>query len=252
MAGGPGILEVAMLADLALGGAIRSQVGPALPLPTISMTLQLAPGRTSHVTWADGDCTAHVERTATARVQLRTAAGEAVGDAQGVFALPAMPYDGPARAMPWDSLETDAPTDPVDDVLQWRPESSEAPLVDGVVDHSARIQRCAWGTTHVEQQLAPDGDFLALTPTGPMVNRLGHVQGGVLLTTAVLAAAQQGDFPSDSLVTSTIDFMEAASLDAPVVAKVSILRASGRSLFASVLLVQGERRCCHVTAVFRR
>lgn len=91
-----------MLPDLALGGVIRNQIGLALPLPTVSMTIQLAPGRAREVAWADAECPVQLDRTASARSQLFTADGEVVGDAVGVFALPKLPYDGPGRAMPWD------------------------------------------------------------------------------------------------------------------------------------------------------
>ncbi|MEO3792467.1 hypothetical protein ABGB14_19815 [Nonomuraea sp. B10E15] len=256
MAGGPGLLEIAMLTDLALGGAIRNQVGRALPMPTISMTLQLAPGRAAQVAAADSECTGRLDRTATARSQLKTAAGEIVGDAQGVFALPAMPYDGPERAMPWDCLPGDDAADTgggaADDLTSWTPGTTDAALVDRIVEHASRTPRCAWGTAHVEQQLTSNGENIALTPTEPMANRLGHVQGGALFTAAVLAAARRGEFPVDSLVTGTIEFIDAVRLDDQILTQVSVLRASGRSLFASVLVDQGERRCCHVTTVFRR
>lgn len=252
LAGGPGIAEVAMLADLALGGVIRDRVGRALPLPTISMTLQIAPGRTSEVTRADGDCSTRGDRTSMSRVRLRSAPGEVIGDAQGVFALPALPYDGPARAMPWDSADTDDPDDPGGDVTSSVLGASDAPLVNGLVEHTAGDPRCAWGTTHVMQQLDLQGDVPTLTPSTVMANRLGHVQGGVLLTTAVLAVAHRGGFPVATLVTATIDFIDPARLDTPLAAEVSISRTSRRSLFATVLLLNRARPCSQVTAVFRR
>lgn len=262
LAGGPGILELAMLADLALGGVIRNQVGLALPMPTISMTLQLAPGRTRDVAWADGECTVQIRRTATARTQLRTSSGEVVGDAVGVFALPAMPYNGPGRAMPWDvPLGTgDRPADQLDDEPDDEPDGAATTLVSGgigervvdrIVAHAAGSPVSAWGTLHVEEQMSAT-DGLALAPTVPMANRLGHIQGGALFTTAVLASARVAEFPVDALVTGTIEFIEAADLDGLLAAEVTVLRAGGRSLFASALLVQGGRTRCHVTTVFRR
>jgi len=255
MAGGAGILEFAMLADLALGGAIRNQVGRALPMPTVSMTLQLTPGRTNEVARADGECTARLGRTATARSQLRTVAGDIVGDAQGVFALPRLPYDGPGRPMPWDLPPEDALDEGVPgaegDLSSWTPGANEEALVERITAHAAGSPAHAWGTAHVEEQMTVGMDPL-LTPTAPMANRLGHIQGGALFTTAVLAAARADEFSVDSLVTGTIEFIEAASLDDVVVPEVCVLRASSRSLFASIRLVQGGRTRCHVTTVFRR
>lgn len=257
IAGGAGVLEFAMLADLALGGVIRNQVGFALPMPTVSMTIQFAAGRTREVMWADAECTVERERTATARSQLFTAVGEVVGDAVGVFAVPKLPYDGPGRAMPWDL--------PLDDHdLKGCPaggdESALSPdqesLVHSIQSHAVGDPNCAWGTQHVAEQLtraAREGqDGFALTPTPPMVNRLGHVQGGVLFTTAVLAAARTAEFPVETLTTATIEFIEAAALDGPLAPEVTVLRAGGRSLFTSTVLVQDSRVRCHVSAVFRR
>jgi acyl-coenzyme A thioesterase PaaI-like protein len=259
MAGGAGILELVMLADLALGGAIRNQVGLTLPLPTVSMTLQLAPRGTSEVAWADGECTSQLDCTATARSRLRNAAGDIVGDATGVFALPRLPYDGPGRPMPWD-VPTDATSDRDGDGAlnrdegapsSWVPGPAEEVLLNRVTAHADGSQETAWGTSHVKEQMAT-GDALALVPTELMANRLGHIQGGALFTAAVLAAARVGEFPVESLVTGTIEFIEAARLGALLVPEVTVLRASGRSLFASVLLVQDGSTCCHVTPVFRR
>ena len=255
MAGGAGILEFAMLADLALGGAIRNQVGRTLAMPTIAMTLQLTPGRTKEVAQADGQCTARLDRTATARSQLRTVAGDIVGDAQGVFALPRQPYHGPGRAMPWDIPPGDThdenPSSSDVDLSSWAPGATEEMLVDRITAHAAGSPAHAWGTAHVEEQMTVGHDPV-LTPTAPMANRLGHIQGGALFTTAVLAAARADEFSVDSLVTGTIEFIEAASLGDLVVPEVSVLRVSSRSLFASILLVHGGRTRCHGTTVFRR
>lgn len=261
LTGGAGVLEFAMLADLALGGVIRNQIGLALPLPTVSMTIQLAPGRTREVAWADAECTVQLERTASARSQLFTADGEVVGDAVGVFALPKLPYDGPGRGMPWDlPLDDHSPKkDPA-----WADESvplsaDRESLVDSIHAHAAGDPDCAWGTQHVAEQLISAGegagegvDGFVLTPTPPMVNRLGHVQGGVLFTAAVLAAARAAGFPVETLTTATIKFIEAADLDGPLVPEVTVLRAGGRSLFTSTVLVQNGRARSHVSAVFRR
>ncbi|GAA2400479.1 hypothetical protein GCM10010191_04550 [Actinomadura vinacea] len=253
MAGGAGILEFAMLADLALGGAIRNRVGLALPMPTISMTLQLAPGRIREVEWADAERAVQLERTATARTRLHTADGEVIGDAVGVFALPRLPYDGPGRAMPWDIPlveDANAPLRAVDDVDAASALGDES-LVACIASHAAGTPDCAWGTRHVAEQLTAVTE-LALTPTPLMANRLGHIQGGALFTTAVLAAGQAGAFPVDALVTGTIEFIDGADLDDLLVPEVTILRAGGRSLIASVVLVQDGRVRCHVTTIFRR
>ena len=243
MVGGAGLLEVAMLADLALGGVIRNRVGLAVQMPTISMTIQLTPHRVSEVASADGELTAEVGRTASARSRLSTAAGEIVGDAVGVFALPRLPYTGPGRSMPWDVVgeEITDETKEFDDTV-----------VEDIAAHAEGSPTVAWGTSHVVQRLVTTGDRREFAPDPVMANRLGHVQGGALFTAAVLAAAGKGGFSADSLATGTIAFLEPVRQREMINAEVTVIKSSGRSLFADVRLQQDDRTCCTVSTVFRR
>jgi hypothetical protein len=74
-----------------------------------------------------------------------------------------------------------------------------------------------------------------------MANRLGHLQGCALLTTSVVAVAATGNFATDTLVTATIKFLEPANPQAPLVPRVSVIKSSGRSLYADVRLEQADR-----------
>lgn len=250
MAGGPGICEIATLADLALGGAIRTRLGAAVPMPTVSMTLQLVPGSASRVSWAEADCPARPVRTTPSRARLLAASGEVVGDALGVFSLPPLPYDGSAAAMPWESWARPGPDLDGSEHEDLRPE--EAEILDGLAAHALGSPRRAWGTAHVGQRTASHEGLFSMTPSSVMTNRAGHVQGGALLGTAVLMAASRGDFPAESLVTATIDFLGATTVDAPVCARPEVLHATRGSLFCSVTLEQVHRPRCQVSAVFRR
>jgi acyl-coenzyme A thioesterase PaaI-like protein len=247
MAGRPGILEVVMLADLALGGVIRNRIGLSFPMPTISMTIQLTPGRISEVARAEARSATPSERTASAHARLLTADGEAVGDAQGLFSLPPMPYQGPRRTMPWDSFDGLG-----NGTHMQEHDQPENGIIEDITGHALSRPTRAWGTAHVGHQMTRDGEFSVLTPTAVMANRLGHVQGGVLVTAAILAAAVCGGFPPESLAAATIDFLDAADLRSPIRARPSVLRQTKRSLFADVLLLQGPQTRCHVSAVFRR
>jgi acyl-coenzyme A thioesterase PaaI-like protein len=253
MTGGAGLLESTMLADLALGGVIRIRVGLAVQIPTISLTIQLDPARVSEVVWANGECSAQMERTASARSRLHTAAGDVVGDATGVFAVPRLPYRGPGRAMPWDTWPDEDTPRPGTEA----PDSSAVATVDEAVvaevaAHAQSSPALAWGTSHVTRQTKAGSDGITFAPTAVMANRLGHVQGGALFTTSVLAVAATGNFAADTLVTGTIEFLEPANLQAPLVPQVSVIKSSGRSLFADVRLKQADRICCHISTVFRR
>lgn len=56
----------------------------------------------------------------------------------------------------------------------------------------------------------------------------------------------------EALTTATIEFIEAADFDGPLVPEVTVLRTGGRWLLSSTVLVQNGRVRCHVSAVFRR
>lgn len=267
MTGGAGIVEASMLADLALGGVIRNHVGLAVRMPTISMTIQLDSRWVGGVSSADAEMSGLLDRTASSRSRLITASGEVVGDAVGVFALPRLPYNGRGRAMPWDVVRDepsassdsrsqgadqspgDAVGEAADDAVD---EIVDGSVVDEVVAHAAGTPACAWGTAHVRRRLTFVGDEFRFAPSAAMANRLGHIQGGALFSAAVMAASDRGGFGPETFVSGTIAFLEPADLRAPVLVRVTVVKASGRSLFADARLVQGDRSCCHVSTVFRR
>lgn len=257
LAGGAGIVEIAMLADLALGGVLRDRIGLTVPMPTISMTLQVHPGQLSRITEAHGEVTALADRTACSRARLQTSDGAVLGDAQGLFALPVLPYDGPGRLMPWDTWLQEHLDDGADDTRAVPPSNADSQfdadcLAHDIAAHASSNLSEAWGTRHVRAQMTESGPGVAMMPTATMTNRLGHIQGGVLLAVAVIAAELDGEFAVENLTTASIDFLDAAQADAPIQVVVSVLRQSGRSLFVSILLSQRDRTCCHVSAVFRR
>lgn len=245
-----------MLADLALGGAIRHRVGLALPMPTVSMTIQLTGRPVREVRWAEGECAGWGRRSAGARSRLFSETGVPVADAVGVFALPRLPYEGSGREMPWD-LPLDEPVVPGEEPLAEQDDREDslpgqAQLVESIDTHAASRPEVAWATQHVMDRMGSHDGSHELDPSAAMVNRLGHIQGGVLFTAAVLAVARQSGFSVESLSTGTIEFIAAAELGSSLVPRVNILRAGGRSLFATVVLEQGGRVCSHVSLVLRR
>ncbi|GAA5063784.1 acyl-CoA thioesterase domain-containing protein [Nocardia callitridis] len=251
MLGGPGLLEVAMLADLALGGVLRNEVGPSLSMPTITMTIQLAPATATEVRTAAAEVTAVLDRTGMSRCRLLAADGAIVGDAAGVFALPARPYDGPGRPMPWDSPPGEEALDTAAPELG---RSNTDGCLDSIEAHALTEPEPerAWGTAHIAQQVAATADSIAMTPTGVLGNRLGHVQGGAMVTAAVRAIELRTGFTADELASVTAEFVGATTLDGLVVATVDVLKQSPRSLFARVALTQEGQLRCHVSAVFRK
>lgn len=94
-----GLLDVAVLADLALGGALRARLGAARVLPTVSLTLHLAaahlPSGVRVRAWGDGTA----DGLADARAEV-VAGGRLIGRALATFAVPAPPSCAPP--LPWE------------------------------------------------------------------------------------------------------------------------------------------------------
>lgn len=247
MKGGPGLLEVSMLADLALGGALRNEVGLEVPMPTVSMTVQLTAKAASRVSTADGEVTAVTGRSGTARSRLFSAEGEPIGDALGVFALPPLPFDGAGTAMPWDSWTATAGNTGTPGGA-----ASMVEDLDRIVAHALGRPEQAWAGAYIAEHMSDRGPDAVLRPTMLMANRFGNIQGGVLLAAAVNAAVRQSDFTASDLASTSIEFIGAVRVDEQLVAENCTLRHGGRSLFSEIRLFQSGKLCCHVTAVFRR
>lgn len=98
-----GLTEVAVLADLALGGALRARLGATRVLPTVSLTLHLAahlasarlPPGVRVRAWGDGPA----DGLADARAEV-VAGDRLVGRALATFAVPDPPSCAPP--LPWE------------------------------------------------------------------------------------------------------------------------------------------------------
>lgn len=174
---------VAMLADMALAASIRARLDPAVRLATVSMSLQLTGAACTPPLAAVGEFQGFLEaphsRQGLARATLRSD-GTVIGIAQGAF----MPFDPPAGAPP-------AP-------LPGR--SRHVPALDKLTADESKV------LAHADKLLAQgDSDFIrrflgydphrtktgasATMPNGAHVaNRVGHVQGGLLMGLAASTA----------------------------------------------------------------
>jgi uncharacterized protein (TIGR00369 family) len=190
--GGTDIGSLAILADFALGTAVRADLDPATRLATVSMTLELGAAPRAGIVRAASRCHGFVGegegRTGRSRVVIEVAGGE-IGYGSGVFMVLKPPPQRTLHPVP----------------LRKRGDAAPAPLAEqDLAPEELRILR------HAEQALeraarsrqpfirqfwgflpqAVRGAAACVMPVGPHVgNRVGYVQGGVLLGLAAVTAA---------------------------------------------------------------
>lgn len=184
--------SLAVAADFALGTAIRASLDPATRLATVSMTLELAaPPRAGLVSLASRCHALRGEgdgRIGHSRVLVEDPGGE-IGYGSGAFMvlkpppgvnLHPVPHRTRGDAEPPVLAERDLAPDELDIVRH----------ADQALEHAARtgqpFMRHFWGFL---PERTPGGAS-CLMPNGPHVgNRVGYVQGGILLGLAAATAA---------------------------------------------------------------
>lgn len=180
------LCAVAMLADVALGVAIRSRLAPESRLATVALHLQLSGARLSGPLAANGAFESFLEeakgRQGLARVTLESAAG---GVAFGSGAFMALPPPPGVALHP---------------VVR---ERGLVPLAEAELDDNERalLQHADAAIAHADAGRAFISHFWGcmpeatangarcVTPNGPQIaNRVGHVQGGILVGLAASTA----------------------------------------------------------------
>ncbi|MHB2022710.1 MAG: acyl-CoA thioesterase domain-containing protein [Mycobacteriales bacterium] len=225
-----GVAELATLADLALGAAIRRRLGAATPLPTLTLTLELdrechEPGAlvTASCAQAGGPFTG-------ALGELRTARG-ALGRCLATFAV-----TGEANAvppLPWEGDGASFVAEPLSDAEMSDPEGAVAAALGagGQGNLEARLMPVRWQRT--------EGVIHGALWAGlALLNRSGQVQGGVLLGVAA-AAARAAASQSRRLLSTHVQFLRptaAGRLDV----EAEVTRVGRSTEFASVRLCQHE------------
>ncbi|MEQ4724165.1 hypothetical protein [Nonomuraea sp. B19D2] len=246
-----GLLDIAMLADLALGAALRSRLGAGRPLPTLTLTLELDPVRlptgTSVRGWSE-PVTAGLGRTYGVILH----EGRPIGRCLALFAvaesapdLAPMPWETPggARSAEGRAAETLSETERA--MLAALPARGAPELGK---DFSWTDALLAAACTD-----DPDmpGDTL-LSPNAAMLNRSGQVQGGVLFwlaATAALAGAAAGGRPR--LVSGRLQFLSAARPVSPLSASPTVTHVTRRTSFARTEIQQDGRPVASGEFVFR-
>ncbi|HEY9530289.1 MAG TPA: acyl-CoA thioesterase domain-containing protein [Burkholderiales bacterium] len=183
--------SLAVLADFALGTAIRAGLDPATRLATVSMTLELAAAPRAGIISGASRCHGFVGegdgRIGRGRVVLEDTAGE-IGYGSGAFMVLKPPPDVTLHPVP---LRKRGDAEPP--ILAERDLAPEELRIlrhaDEALERAARTKQPFihhfWGFLPE----AARGGASCVMPNGPHVgNRVGYVQGGILLGLAAATA----------------------------------------------------------------
>jgi acyl-coenzyme A thioesterase PaaI-like protein len=190
--GGSDLGSLAVLADFALGTAVRADLHPATRLATVSMTLELGAVPRAGIVRAASRCHGFAGkgagRTGRSRVVLDDAGGE-VGYGSGTFMVLEPPPERSLHPVP-HRKRSDAEPPPLAERDLAPDELRILRHADEALEHSAKSRqpfiRHFWGFL----PQAARGAATCVMPIGPHVgNRVGFVQGGILLGLAAVTAS---------------------------------------------------------------
>ena len=228
-----GVMELATMADLALGGAIRRKVGTATLMPTLTLTLELdrdADGCDAAVC-AEAEPTIGGTAGAVGRV---SSTDGLVGRCMATFVVGScgadvtpLPWEinGPPAASASSRLGEEQLTDGEAAVLAALEPASEGSL-------EARLLRASW-------QSEDGRSRAAFEPGLALLNRAGHLQGGATVGLAVAAARAANPRPA-RLTSAHVQFVRPAlARRLQVVGR--LVRAGRRISFVTVELSQDDR-----------
>ena len=214
--GASDIGALAVAADFALGTAMRADLDPATRLATVSMTLELAAAPRAGIVGAASRCHGFVGegygRIGRSRAVLEDGGGE-IGYGSGAFMVLQPPPGVTLHPVPHRKRG-----DPEPPVLE---ERDLAPDELRILRHAEEalqqqknpFMRHFWGFL---PQAAPGGASCVM-PNGPHVgNRVGYVQGGILLglAAATAAAALPGTWMLGAIAAAFISPGEGPALEA--------------------------------------
>ena len=179
--------SLAVLADFALGTAIRADLDPATRLATVSMTLELAampqPGTVSAAARCHGFVGEGEGSIGRARVSIEDGGGE-IGYGSGAFMVLKPPPGVQLHPVPHRKRG-----DPEPPLLEERDLAADELLIlrraEEALQQKKPFLRHFWGFL---PEAAPGGAACVM-PNGPHVgNRVGYVQGGILVGLAAATA----------------------------------------------------------------
>jgi acyl-coenzyme A thioesterase PaaI-like protein len=241
--------ESALLADLSLGTALRSALGPGLRLATIALTVDhaTAPARGPLRAAAQADRVDHGRGDGQGRCTLRDAAGDLVATASGWFVAVPVPAGQPLPPVPWEDEER-----PVHGVVESDLDPTEAAVhadLAGLDERGYdRLVGPPTSAVPVDDGSAPVE--YALRAGAALGNRVGQVQGGAqygIAAGGARAAIGQGW----EVATGHVQFLRPIS--APTVEVEACVRRAGRSAsFVDVTLRAAGREALTGRFTMRR
>ena len=237
------VVDIAMLADYALGAAARHFIGRDHTLPTLTLTLQLAQHDDGARISADGTAVSAGDGYIVSAIGTLRDGANAVGHCAGTFAK------GPSGAPPLSWEQAAALTlDPIDAAALTPVEASAREIIErdrgSVTSWSERLFRAACTPLPGD-----DPSRVRLDATPLLTNRAGGVQGGVLMALADLAAQRLAN--SDVLVSIHMDFITAGDVTKPITSRGRILRAARRTTACAIELEQDGRVVATATSLHR-
>jgi acyl-coenzyme A thioesterase PaaI-like protein len=190
--GGSDLGSLAVLADFALGTAVRADLHPATRLATVSMTLELGAAPRAGIVRAASRCHGFAGkgdgRTGRSRVVLEDPGGE-VGYGSGTFMVLEPPPERTLHPVPHRKRGDAEPPllaegDLEPDELRILRHADQA--LERAAKSAQPFIRHFWGFL----PQAARGAATCVMPIGPHVgNRVGFVQGGILLGLAAVTAS---------------------------------------------------------------
>jgi len=190
--GGSDLGSLAVLADFALGTAVRADLHPATRLATVGMTLELGAAPRAGIVRAASRCHGFAGkgdgRTGRSRVVLEDPGGE-VGYGSGTFMVLEPPPERTLHPVP-HRKRGDAEPPPLAERDLAPDELRILRHADEALERAAKSRqsfiRHFWGFL----PQAARGAATCVMPIGPHVgNRVGFVQGGILLGLAAVTAS---------------------------------------------------------------
>lgn len=222
-----GLLEIAVLADLALGASARARAGADRRMPTLSLTIDLAaPPPPAARLDVVADEPAVEDGFASTAGTVRDG-GRAIGHCAATFALGSAGF----TVLPWEDRAGVAVEPLAEDDLY----DDEAEMLAAV----RSAEGASWSDAVLDAAVTGAGP-LRLVASRLLANRAGTVQGGVLFALAARAAATAVDGPV-RMRGGHLDFVSAGDVAEPLDATSTLLGAGRRTSFARAEIHQGGR-----------
>lgn len=236
--GASGVSPVALatVADLAVGGAIRSHLERGARLATATLTVQHPAGSVAGPVTALGEAEDQPVEQRSGRCLLIGPNGESIGHAQGWFAALPPPTGWVQRPMPWEY--DDLPPITIPALTELTGEERRAVVAAQAAAERARARGTSISEEllHFRWQPSTEDHARGELTNGPeLANRVGHIQGGAMYGAAAIVAAQALGVALSRLIEGQYQFMRPAD-GATLLGEGRVLRRGRLASFAEAHL----------------